>query len=100
LFPRAAVFERDPRAPVVHLLTYGPVAVLALAGMIATRRRWRDLSLLYLAILSYVVSVMLFFGTPRYTILIMPFLIAFAAHAAVAGFDWMRRRLDERCDTG
>lgn len=96
LFPQAAIFERDKRAKLVHLLTYGPVAGLALVGMILTRRRWRDLSLLYLAIFSYVVSVVLFFGTPRYTILIMPFLILFAAHAASAMFELVRSHLDRR----
>jgi 4-amino-4-deoxy-L-arabinose transferase-like glycosyltransferase len=89
LFPRAALFERDPRAPWLHLVTYGPVAAFALAGLIMTRRRWRDLSLLYLALLSYVVSVILFYGTPRFTIMIIPFLIMFAAYSMVASVDWI-----------
>jgi 4-amino-4-deoxy-L-arabinose transferase-like glycosyltransferase len=96
LFPRAAIFERDPRAAVVHLLTYGPVAAFALAGIIATRRRWRDFSLLYLAILSYVVSVVLFFGTPRYTILIIPFLVVFASYPMALCFDRLTRRPREQ----
>lgn len=96
LFPRAAIFERDPRARVVHLITYGPVAAFALAGIIATRRRWRDFSLLYLAIVSYVVSVVLFFGTPRYTILIIPFLVVFASYPMALCFDRLTRRPREQ----
>jgi uncharacterized membrane protein YhaH (DUF805 family) len=86
LFPRAVVFEGKPTARAVHLLTYGLLAPLMLAGLAVTFRRWRDLLLLYAVLFSFVVMVVLFYGTPRFTIVIIPFLLLFASSAL-----WMCR---------
>lgn len=87
LFPRAQVFEGNPLARIVHLLSYGLIAPFALGGMIAALRRWRACSLLYIVFFSYVPTVLVFWGTPRYTILIIPFLLVFAGNAMLACFD-------------
>jgi 4-amino-4-deoxy-L-arabinose transferase-like glycosyltransferase len=90
LFPRARVFEGDSLARrIVHLLTYGPVALFALGGMIAAIRRWRACSLLYVVVASYVPTVLLFYGTPRWTLLITPELLIFASFAIVGLYTYI-----------
>jgi len=90
LFPRAQVFEGNPLTRVVvHLLSYGLIAPFALGGMIAALRRWRVCSLLYVVVLSYLPTVVLFWGTPRYTLLIIPVLLIFASFALLAAYDYL-----------
>lgn len=90
LFPRAQVFEGGhPSARVVHLLSYGLIAPFALGGMIAALRRWRACSLLYVVVLSYLPTVLVCFGTPRYTILIIPVLLVFASFALLTSYDYL-----------
>jgi len=81
LFPRAVTLEGHPTAQAVHLLSYGVIAPFALAGLIASLRRWRSCSLLYIVLASYVLMVLIFYGTPRFTIIVMPVLILFASSA-------------------
>jgi 4-amino-4-deoxy-L-arabinose transferase-like glycosyltransferase len=98
LFPRAQVFEGNPRSRIiVHLLSYGLIAPFALGGMIAALRRWRACSLLYVTVFSYLPTVLLFWGTPRYTLLIIPVLLIFASFALIASYDYLvgSRRLPE-----
>lgn len=95
-FPRAHVFEGSslPRR-LIHSLTYGFVAVFALGGMIATRHRWRACSVVYVVLVSYVPTVLLFYGTPRWTLMIVPELIIFASFALLSSIDYLagnRRR--------
>ncbi len=90
LFPRAQVFEGNPRSRIiVHLLSYGLIAPFALGGMIAALRRWRACSLLYVTVFSYLPTVLLFWGTPRYTLLIIPVLLIFAGFALIASYDYL-----------
>lgn len=84
LFPRAVTFDGNRTTQVVHLLSYGLIAPFALVGMIGARRRGRDCLLLLLVVLSYVLMVLLFYGTPRFTIIVMPVLIVFASSAMLA----------------
>jgi hypothetical protein len=46
----------------VYLLSYGPVMTLGLAGMIFTRRSWRQHSIVFLLFLSFVAVTAVFFG--------------------------------------
>jgi 4-amino-4-deoxy-L-arabinose transferase-like glycosyltransferase len=90
LFPRAQVFEgNSPARVVVHLLSYGLIAPFALGGMIAALRRWRACSVLYIVVLSYLPTVLLFYGTPRFTLLIIPVLLVFASFALLAAYDYL-----------
>jgi hypothetical protein len=84
-FPRAVTFEGNRTTQVVHLLSYGVIAPFALAGLIGSLRRWRACSLLYAVLASYVLMVLVFYGTPRFTIIVMPVLIVFASSAMLAG---------------
>jgi hypothetical protein len=93
LFPRAQVFEDDSLARrMIHLFTYGPVALLGLAGMMAARRRWRACSLLYVVVVSYVPTVLIFYGTPRWTLMIIPELVIFASFALLGTYDYLHQR--------
>jgi len=90
LFPRAQVFVADSLARrIVHLLTYGPVALFALGGMIVSLRRWRACSVLYVVVLSYLPTVLLFWGSPRYTLMIIPELLIFASFAIVGVYTYI-----------
>ena len=84
LFPRAVVFDASPVARVVHWLSYGLMAPFALAGLLLAGRRWRAWALLYAVLCSYLVMVLIFYGTPRNTILVIPCLLLFASPAMLA----------------
>ena len=90
LFPRAVTFEGNPTARAVHLLSYGLLAPFALAGLLASWRRWRSHALLHTVLASYVIMVLIFYGTPRFTIIVMPVLLIFASYALVSSFDYLR----------
>jgi hypothetical protein len=82
LFPRAVTFEGSRTTEAVHLMSYGVLAPLALAGIIAALRRHRVVCApLFLTLLGYIFMVLLFYGTPRFTIVVMPVLIVFASSA-------------------
>jgi len=86
----STVFTRHPvTARLAHVLTYGWIAALGVLGMILARRRWRECSLLYLVVASYVMMVLIFYGSSRFTLIVMPVLMLFAGHAIVA---WLDRR--------
>ena len=61
-------------------------------GLILLARRWQDLSLLYLFVIGYGGSLMVFFSGARYRMLFVPFLIIFAAHA----LHWISEKLRGR----
>ncbi len=58
---------------------FGLVAPLGLAGMLIHLKRWRSLFLLYLFVVVYFLSTILFFIFARYRLGMLPFLIIFAA---------------------
>jgi hypothetical protein len=90
-FPHAVTFEGSRTTEVVHLLSCCLIAPFALVGMIAARRRWLICAPLFLVLLSYVFMVCLFFGTPRYTVIVMPVLIVFASSALWICADYFAR---------
>jgi 4-amino-4-deoxy-L-arabinose transferase-like glycosyltransferase len=91
LFPRAVTMEGKPAARVLHVMSYGVIAPFAVIGMIGVRRRWRPYVPLFLVVLSYVLMVLIYYGTPRFTIIVMPVLIIFAS----AAMYWSADRLLE-----
>lgn len=78
-FPRAEVFEGNRMARVVHVLTFASVIPLALLGVAMTVSHARRLLPLYLVLGSYTVMVLIFYGTPRFTLVVMPCLLLFAS---------------------
>jgi 4-amino-4-deoxy-L-arabinose transferase-like glycosyltransferase len=100
LFPRAATFEGSRTTETVHLLSYGLIAPFALVGMITARRHWFICAPLFLVLLSYVFMVLLFYGTPRYTVIVMPVLIVFASSALWTCADHLARTHPELVTEG
>jgi 4-amino-4-deoxy-L-arabinose transferase-like glycosyltransferase len=94
LFPRAASFGQ--RAGVVHLLSYGALLPLVVAGLALNAGRARELALLYLVPLSYALMVAVFYGTPRFTVAVMPCLLLFASDAMWRGLEAVRVGRDAR----
>lgn len=71
---------------------YGILAPLALIGLALSLAHWRKLMPIYLVLLSYVVSLLLFFVCARYRQPLIPFLILFAVYAVVRLIEFVKRR--------
>jgi 4-amino-4-deoxy-L-arabinose transferase-like glycosyltransferase len=84
LFPHALSLEGSRFASAVQAVSYGIVAVFGLAGLVMALPRFREVAPAYLALLSYLIMVIAFYGTPRFTIMVIPFLIVFASVSVVA----------------
>jgi hypothetical protein len=84
-----AVGGRNRLARVAYLLSYGLMAPFALGGMIAALRRWRTCFPLYIVVLSYLPTVLVFNVLPRYTLLITPVLLIFASFAMLAAYNYL-----------
>lgn len=81
---QSTVFSRHPiAARLAHLLTYAWIAVLAVFGIVQSRHRWKDFLPLHLALVSYVVMVLIFYGTMRFTLIVMPVMMLFAGQVLV-----------------
>jgi 4-amino-4-deoxy-L-arabinose transferase-like glycosyltransferase len=68
------------------------VIPLFLAGVILTRRRWRDLFFLYGVVAAHTAVALVFFGSIRGRVPVEPVIAIFAAVALVRAFDWWRAR--------
>jgi 4-amino-4-deoxy-L-arabinose transferase-like glycosyltransferase len=91
--PKAEVFEGNRAARLVHVVTFASVIPLALVGLLMTRRSATKLLPLHLVLASYTVMVLVFYGTPRFTLIVMPILLLFACVPLVlAGEIALRRR--------
>ena len=73
-------------------LTFGLLGPLAVVGMALGLREWRRWLLLYLFVIGYSTSIVLFFVLARYRLPVLPALIPFAAMAAITLVDAGRRR--------
>lgn len=82
--PHAALFRREAAAARVQALSFGLLLPLVAAGLWLSLRRRREAMPLYLTVASYAVMTVIFYGTPRFTLVIMPELLAFAG-LALAG---------------
>lgn len=74
----------------IHVVNFGVLAPLALVGVWIT---WRDgprLWLLYSMVACYAVSVLAFYVVARYRLLLVPFLVVFAAAALVRARGYLR----------
>jgi 4-amino-4-deoxy-L-arabinose transferase-like glycosyltransferase len=91
LFPRALSLEESRLALLSQALSYALVAPFAAVGLLAAGARLRAAAPAYLALLSFVLMVLVFYGTPRFTLIVMPILILFAAPTLVSLFDSAHR---------
>ncbi len=72
---------------------FGVIAPLAVVGVWATRRRWRELWLLHGMIVSMTAAVAAFYVLGRYRFPLVPLLVCFAAAGCVSLWDaWRERR--------
>lgn len=73
-------------------LTFGLVGPPALLGLLLAARRWRRLTLLYLAAAILLAGVLSFYFAARFRASLMPVLIVFAAHGALTTADAIRKK--------
>lgn len=75
----------------IPLLNFGLVVVLAIWGFICSARR-RQITVIYLFLLSFAFSIILFFVTARYRMPLVPFLLIFASYTVF----WIIRKFKEK----
>ncbi len=71
-----------------------PIFALAALGLVVTRKRWRELTFIYLMILMTIAQCIVFYGSPRFRAPIEPMLILLAA-GAIWWFLNRRRKIDK-----
>lgn len=74
------------------LLHYGVILPLAAAGLLLTRRRWRELSILHVVLATLFVGVVLFYVFARYRYPVVPILVLFAGAGLVEGLAVQRSK--------
>lgn len=86
-YPRPSQVGWKPA--LVSALSFLPVLVLAIWGMIAYRWKWREHWLVYLLIIYYTCIHMVFMSVTRYRLPLEPYLIIFAGGAlgSLLGYD-------------
>jgi 4-amino-4-deoxy-L-arabinose transferase-like glycosyltransferase len=82
--PMAALLESNGSAAAVYAVFYGSLLPFALYGLVISfRRPTPEMRVVHLILLSYAGMVVLFYGTPRFTLLIIPYLVLFAGRTLV-----------------
>jgi tetratricopeptide (TPR) repeat protein len=77
------------RVPLPGFWLVGPLALL---GAVLLIRRWREFSLLYLFVLSYMIGVVIFFVNGRFRLPVVPVLIIFASYALLHTYAAVRAK--------
>lgn len=90
-YRRVLIFWK-PYGHVAHRWSWYPIALLAIFGLIVTRRQWKELSIIYLMIIETALIPVFFISLPRYRASIEPFLLLFAA----AGILWFASLVTRR----
>lgn len=80
------------RKNALFAITYVPILVLGVVGLILSRRRWRSASLLWGAFLAFSLVYVVFYGKTIYRCPLDPFIIVFAAIALTRALDVFRHR--------
>lgn len=76
------------RGGIVVNVAYAAFALVAIAGMIRHRRRWRELLVLYAVLVTIHGSAAVFSGSTRYALPMAPVLVSFAAAYIAADRSW------------
>ena len=85
--------KQEPLIQISYLLSYGAISILGVAGMVLTRRRWKDLSLIYLLFVSFAaVTAVLWAQTRQRSYLDVYWIIlaAYVLHRSLGGRSPMR----------
>lgn len=83
---RLLLFERPIYFP------FGIVSALSLLGMFLSLKDWKKLFLLHSFVISYAVSVIIFFITSRYRMPVIPILLIFSGYAVWRVLAFFRKR--------
>ena len=73
--------NREPLVQAVYFLSYAPILVLGLLGMVLARRGWREHGLMYLQFLSFVAVTAVFWAHTSHRTYLDVYLILFSAYA-------------------
>jgi hypothetical protein len=64
----------------VYFLTYTPLVILAIAGLWATRARWKQLGYIYVLILTFAAGTAVLWAHTSHRMYLEPYLMIFAAY--------------------
>jgi 4-amino-4-deoxy-L-arabinose transferase-like glycosyltransferase len=88
--PMAAVLESNGSAAIIYAVVYGLLLPFAAYGFAASLRHpTPSARVIHLILLSYAVMVVIFYGTPRFTLIVIPFFTVFAGHAVASAASWL-----------
>ena len=71
---------------------FGLLAPLAIMGLVLSLGQWRRFLLIYLAMASYIISLLLFFVCARYRQPLLPFMILFGVYAVYRLASYIKQR--------
>jgi Dolichyl-phosphate-mannose-protein mannosyltransferase len=74
--------RREPLVQMTYILSYAPISILGLLGMVLGRRAWRVHSLIYLQFLAFVVVSGIFWAHTSHRTYLDVYLIVFSVFAA------------------
>jgi 4-amino-4-deoxy-L-arabinose transferase-like glycosyltransferase len=74
--------RREALVQTVYIISYAPISMLGLLGIVLARRGWRVHSLIYLQFLGFIVVSAIFWAHTSHRIYLDVYLIVFAAYAA------------------
>jgi 4-amino-4-deoxy-L-arabinose transferase-like glycosyltransferase len=83
---------RKPLYSLISALSFGPILVFAVAGVVRMRRQWRQFAPLYLIIGYFTILHVVTVSSLRYRLPIEALLILLAAEPLAAGAQWIGRR--------
>jgi len=73
--------NRERLVQVLYFLSYVPIAILGLLGMVLARHRWREHSLIYLQFLAFILVTAVFWAHTSHRSYLDIYLIVFSAYA-------------------
>jgi 4-amino-4-deoxy-L-arabinose transferase-like glycosyltransferase len=88
--------EKGAAAQALYLVSYVPILLLGLAGMVMARRGWREHSLVYLEFAGFVVVTAVFWAHTSHRVYLDVYLMVFAAAALDRALDRAPWRLSRR----
>jgi 4-amino-4-deoxy-L-arabinose transferase-like glycosyltransferase len=97
-FPQAVVFEGNRLAKLGHILSFWFIFPFALGGIISSLYLRQPCAAYYAILISYTLMVLIFYGTPRFTLIIIPYLLIFASYAILACYSWLSRSRNIRAN--
>jgi 4-amino-4-deoxy-L-arabinose transferase-like glycosyltransferase len=92
----SSLFDQVGRT--IHIFYFGGLFLLALLGVVLTRRQWRDVSLLWFVQISMTIAYLIFHPSTRYRVPSDPLLFVFSAYTLVWLWGWYQTRRNGQAD--